>query len=148
MKNFKLLPILGLALLIAGCGANAEPKETMMVYKSATCGCCTGWKNHMASSGYKVKVVNLADKDLAAIKHKYGVSGSLMSCHTAVVGDYFIEGHIPSKVVDKLLIEKPLVDGIAMVGMPSGSPGMPGPKNEIWKIYSIRDGKISEYHEL
>ena len=102
----------------------------------------------MVSNGYKVKVVNLGDRDLAAIKQKYDVPRSLMSCHTAVFGDYFVEGHIPSKVVDKLLAEKPLIDGIAMAGMPSGSPGMPGPKNKTWKIYSLKDGKISEYQEL
>jgi hypothetical protein len=102
----------------------------------------------MVSSGYKVNVVNLGERDLAAIKHKYGISGSLRSCHTAVIGDYFVEGHIPSKVVDKLLTEKPLIDGIAMGGMPSGSPGMPGPKNETWKIYSYKNGNISEYQEL
>ncbi len=148
MNNFKYLPILGLALLISGCGANAEPKETITVYKSATCGCCTGWAKHMESSGYKIDVVDLEENDLMAIKRKYGISRSVMSCHTAVIGDYFVEGHIPSKVVDKLLAEKPPIDGIAMAGMPSGSPGMPGPKNEIWKIYALKDGKISEYQEL
>jgi hypothetical protein len=148
MKNFKFLPILGLVLLVVGCGSNAAPKETMTVYKSSTCGCCKGWKNHMASSGYNVKVVNLGNNDLGAIKRKYGISQSLRSCHTAVVGDYFIEGHIPSKVVDDLLAEKPPIDGIAMAGMPSGSPGMPGPKNETWKIYSFEDGKSSAYRKL
>ncbi len=148
MKNFKYLPVLGLALLITGCGASADSKETVTVYKSATCGCCTGWKDHMVSSGYQVKVVNLGERDLAAIKRKYDIPRPLVTCHTAVVGDYFVEGHIPSKVIDRLLAEKPPIDGIAMAGMPSGSPGMPGPKNEIWKIYSLKDGKVSEYQEL
>ncbi len=148
MKNVKYLPVLGLALFITGCGASAEQKEIVTVYKSATCGCCTGWKNHMASSGYKVKVVNLNDRDLAAIKRKYDIPRPLVTCHTAVIGDYFVEGHIPSKVIDMLLAEKPLIDGIAMAGMPSGSPGMPGPKNETWKIYSLTDGKPAAYQEL
>jgi hypothetical protein len=148
MKNFKLLTILGLALLITACGSNAAPKETITLYKSYTCGCCTGWKSHMASNGYKVNVVNMQDKDMAAIKRKYGIPRSLETCHTAVIGDYIVEGHIPSKVVDKLLTEKPAIDVIAMAGMPSGSPGMPGPKNETWKIYSIKNGKISMYDEL
>ena len=148
MKHFKFLPILGLALLITGCGPNVAPKGTMTLYKSSTCGCCSGWKDHMASNGYKVNVVNMGDTDLRAIKRKYGVSPSLTSCHTAVIGDYFIEGHIPSKVVDNLLTERPPIDGIAMAGMPSGSPGMPGPKNESWKIFSLKDGKISMYDKL
>lgn len=148
MKIYKYLLVLGLAFFVASCGANADTKETITVYKSDTCGCCTGWKDHMERSGYKVKVVNLGQSDLAAIKIKYDIPGPLRTCHTAVIGDYFVEGHIPSKVVDKLLAENPPIDGIAMAGMPSGSPGMPGPKNEIWKVYSLKDGQVSEYQEL
>jgi len=148
MKSFKFLPILGLALLVAGCGSNATPKETITLYKSYTCGCCNGWKEHMESNGYKVNVVNMEDKDMPAIKRKYQVSRSLQSCHTAIIGDYIVEGHIPSKVIDKLLTEKPAIDGIGMAGMPSGSPGMPGPKNETWKIYSMKNGKTSLYEKL
>jgi hypothetical protein len=148
MNKFKFLSILGLALLIMGCGAKAEPKATMTVYKSATCGCCSGWANHMESNGYEIKVVNLGNDDLSAIKHKFGISRSVMSCHTAVVGDYFVEGHIPSKVVDQLLAEKPPINGIAMAGMPAGTPGMPGPKNDVWKIHAMKDGEISAYLEL
>ena len=148
MKTFKLLPILTLAVLVAGCGTNAAPKETITLYKSYTCGCCNGWKEHMESNGYKVDVVNMEDKDMPAIKSKYSVPRSLYSCHTAIIGDYIVEGHIPSKVIDKLLAEKPAIDGIGMAGMPSGSPGMPGPKNETWKIYSVKNGKISLYEKL
>ncbi len=148
MNKFQLLPILGLALLIAGCDTNAAPKETITLYKSYTCGCCNGWKDHMRSNGYKVNVVNMEDKYMPAIKRKYGISSSLKSCHTAIIGDYIVEGHIPSKVVDKLLTEKPAIDGIAMADMPSGSPGMPGSKNETWKIYSFKNDKISMYDEL
>jgi hypothetical protein len=148
MKTVKLLPVLGLALLLTGCGTDAESKETITLYKSYTCGCCKGWKEHMVSNGYKIKVVNLDDKDLPAIKSKYRIPRSVMSCHTAVIGDYVVEGHVPSAIVDNLLAEKPAIDGIAMVGMPSGSPGMPGPKNELWRIYSIKDGQVSLYAEI
>ncbi len=148
MKMFKLISIPALLLIVAGCGTNAAPKETITLYKSYTCGCCTGWKEHMESNGYKINVVNMEDKDLPAIKKKYGIARSLQSCHTSIIGDYIVEGHIPSKVIDKLLKERPKIDGIAMAGMPSGSPGMPGPKNETWKIYSIKDGKIKPYDQL
>jgi len=148
MKKLRYFATLGLALLIAGCGTNAAPKETITLYKSYTCGCCNGWKDHMVSNGYQVNVVNMEDKDMPAIKRKYGISGSLNSCHTAIIGDYVVEGHIPSKVIDKLLTEKPDIDGIGMAGMPSGSPGMPGPKNEAWKIYAFKKGKISLYEKL
>lgn len=148
MKTFKFLPLLGVTLLVVGCGSNAAPKETITLYKSYTCGCCTGWKEHMESNGYKVDVVNMEDKDMPAIKSKYRVPRTLNSCHTAIIGDYIVEGHIPSKVIDKLLTEKPDIDGIGMAGMPSGSPGMPGRKNEPWKIYSVKNGKISLYEQL
>jgi len=102
----------------------------------------------MVSNGYEVNVVNLEGDNLTAIKSKYGIPHSVMSCHTAVIGDYVVEGHVPSGMVDKLLTERPAIDGLAMVGMPSGSPGMPGPKNETWKIYSIKDGQVSLYEEI
>ncbi len=102
----------------------------------------------MESNGYKVDVVNMEDKDLPAIKSKYNVPKTVQSCHTAIIGDYIVEGHIPSKVIDKLLTEKPAIDGIGMAGMPSGSPGMPGPKNQTWKIYSMKDGKTTLYEKL
>jgi hypothetical protein len=102
----------------------------------------------MESAGYKIDVVNMESKDMNAIKRKYNVSKTLESCHTAIIGDYIVEGHIPHKVIDKLLAEKPAIDGIGMAGMPSGSPGMPGPKNQTWKIYSMKDGKIALYEKL
>lgn len=148
MNKYQILPILGLVLVLAGCGSNTAPKESITVYKSYTCGCCDGWTEHMRSNGYKVKVVNLEDKDIPAVKKKYHIPSHLESCHTAIIGNYIVEGHIPSKVIDKLLAEKPAIDGIGMAGMPSGSPGMPGPKNETWKIYSMKDGKTSLYEEL
>jgi len=148
MKKFKLLLMLSLAWLIAGCGTNAAPKETITLYKSASCGCCGGWKDHMVSNGYKVEVVNVAGQDMAAIKQKYGVSKALQSCHTAVIGGYVAEGHVPSKVVDKLLVEKPAIDGVALAGMPAGSPGMPGPKKEVWRIYSFKKSNIALYDQL
>ncbi len=148
MKLFKFLPILGLALLITGCGTSAAPKETITMYKSYTCGCCTGWKEHMESNGYKVDVVNMEMKDLHAVKRKYKIPKTLESCHTSIIGDYIVEGHIPSKVIDKLLTEKPAIYGIGMGGMPQGSPGMPGRKKETWNVYSIKGGKISLYEKL
>ncbi len=148
MRPVQLVTVFGLILVVAGCGTSADPKQTIKLYKSYTCGCCGGWKDHMESNGYKVEVVNMEDKDLPAIKKKYGISRSLESCHTAIVGNYIVEGHIPAKVVDNLLAEKPDIDGIAMQGMPAGSPGMPGRKNQPWKIYSMKNGKIELYKKL
>ena len=97
----------------------------------------------MRQQGFEVEVVSVVDLD--TIKDKYNIPKNLESCHTAIVGDYVVEGHIPIDVVDKLLEEKPDIDGIALPRMPSGSPGMPGPKTGEWIIYGLEEGQYSEY---
>jgi hypothetical protein len=92
------------------------------VYKSATCGCCAKWNDHMRTAGFTVNSTDLPD--VAAVKDKHGVPAALRSCHTAVVGGYVIEGHVPADVIKKLLRERPAIVGIAAPGMPTGSPGM------------------------
>ncbi len=82
---------------------------------------------------------------MSSIKRRLQISRNMESCHTAVIGDYFVEGHLPVEAVAKLLAEKPAIDGIALPGMPSGSPGMPGPKTAAFKIYALSDGKTSEF---
>jgi hypothetical protein len=122
--RFFLLPFALAALLLAP-AAHAEDKH-IEVWKSASCGCCQGWIDYMESKGYKAKVTELDDMD--AIKAQLGVPTRMQSCHTARVNGYIIEGHVPAEAIDKLLAEKPKVSGIASPGMPSGSPGMSGPK--------------------
>jgi len=94
----------------------------MTVYKTPTCGCCAKWVDHMKAAGFDVKVQDM--DDLTEIKQASGVPVRLRSCHTAVVGNYVVEGHVPADVVKKLLAEKPKTTGIAVPGMPVGSPGM------------------------
>ncbi|MCA1585360.1 MAG: DUF411 domain-containing protein [Acidobacteria bacterium] len=94
------------------------------VYKSPTCGCCSKWVDHMADAGFKVRVTDLADHELDQLKAKSGVPAQTQSCHTAIVGGYAIEGHVPATEVKRLLDEKPALAGIAVPGMPIGSPGM------------------------
>lgn len=115
-----------LTLLAALPAWSAEREVTM--WKSPTCGCCEGWAEHMRQSGYKVKSVDVDDID--QIKRAYGIPAPMQSCHTAKVDGYLIEGHVPAEAVDKLLKEKPRTRGIASPGMPMGSPGMGGPKEE------------------
>ena len=97
----------------------------------------------MMSQGFEVDIETVNNLDI--IKAQYNIPKNLESCHTAIVGDYIVEGHIPIEIIDKLLNEKPDIDGIALPRMPSGSPGMPGPKRGEWIIYSIKDGQYSEY---
>jgi hypothetical protein len=112
------------ALSIAAVGAAGHQVKgpEMTVYKSATCGCCSKWIEHMKSAGFQVRAVDL--EDLTEAKQAAGVPLKLQTCHTALVEGYAVEGHVPADLVKKLLAEKPKVAGIAVPGMPSGSPGM------------------------
>ena len=117
----------------------------MIVYKSVSCGCCGIYSSYFGREGNSaVEVRNVGDMD--EIKERFNVPADLETCHTTVVGDYFIEGHVPLEVVEKLLKEKPDLAGIALPGMPQGSPGMPGFKNGDWIIYGVNhDGTYQEY---
>ena len=121
-------------------------KEKLVVYKSPTCGCCVGWGSYMKKNGFDVEDVNA--EDLSSIKDEHQIPYNMQSCHTAVIGDYFVEGHMPIEAVNKLLEEKPDIDGIALPEMPAGSPGMPGVKREEFIIYSLKDGVESEFMRL
>jgi len=92
------------------------------VYKSPSCGCCSSWVDHMRANGYSMKTVEI--DDLEKIKKMAGVPDHLQSCHTAFVGEYVLEGHVPAADVARLLAEGPVAIGLAVGGMPSGAPGM------------------------
>lgn len=94
----------------------------MTVYKSASCGCCAAWVDHARKHGFTVRVVDT--EDLASVKREMGIPTRLQSCHTVMVGTYVVEGHVPADDVKKLLATKPKVRGLAVPGMPVGSPGM------------------------
>jgi hypothetical protein len=116
------------------------------VWKSSTCGCCGGWVAYMRGKGYAVSVNNVADPD--TIKASLGVPEPLYSCHTAKVDGYLIEGHVPEKAVAKLLAERPNIKGIALPGMPEGSPGMDGPPG-IYRIVGFEaNGRIRRFAEV
>lgn len=112
----------------------------VVLYKSPSCGCCGQYTEYLKDEGYGVEV-KLTD-DMGAIKKELGVPYELESCHSMEVGGYVIEGHVPEAAIEKLLVEKPDIKGIGLSGMPSGSPGMPGPKNGDFVIYEItHDGE-------
>ena len=95
---------------------------TMVVHKNATCGCCAKWVDHVRQAGFKVAVRNEASID--AVKARLGVPAKLASCHTAEVAGYVIEGHVPAQDIQRLIRERPAAKGLAVAGMPQGSPGM------------------------
>jgi hypothetical protein len=132
---------------VALIGAQTAPaaKPVVTVYKSPTCGCCSKWIEHMQAGGFEVKAVDVEDIDL--VKKTYGVPASAASCHTALVGGYVIEGHVPAESVSRLIREKPALAGIAVPGMPAGSPGMevPGRKDAYSVISFDKAGKQSVY---
>ena len=120
MLDFKRLFILFTLLLATGT-AIAEPLIT--VHKSPSCGCCGKWVDYLRKEGFEVKAIDEAN--LTPIKEKAGVKPEMASCHTAMVDGYVLEGHVPADVIAKLLAERPAgVVGLAVPGMPMGSPGM------------------------
>ncbi|MFE4108508.1 DUF411 domain-containing protein [Almyronema epifaneia] len=138
-------------------GPNAQPgtqaaKQVAMtseitVFRSPTCGCCGQWIEHMEAAGFTVK--DDLTEDMTAIKEQYGVPANLASCHTTIVDDYVVEGHIPAEDVQRLLVEKPDVAGIAVPGMPIGSPGMEsGDYVEPYTVFSFTEsGETAAFAE-
>ncbi len=136
-----------LVLFLVGCNSETGSETKAVVFKSASCGCCGIYAEYMDHKGFDVNVETT--ELMGQVKQKYDVPSHLESCHTTDVGGYFVEGHIPVEAIEKLLTEKPEIAGIAMPGMPSGSPGMPGPKDEIWTIYAVHhNGSISEFMKI
>lgn len=128
--------------------AQTSAKPQMTVYKSATCGCCSKWVEHMQANGFEVKAINVDDID--KVKRERGVPEAAASCHTAVVNGYIVEGHVPADAVMKMLKDKPAIVGIATPGMPMGSPGMemPNGQKEPYTIVSFdKAGKTAVYQK-
>lgn len=114
------------------------------VYASPTCGCCTAWTDHLRANDFLVTVERLAD--VTPIKRQFGVPESLWSCHTAMVHAYTIEGHVPADLVQRLVRERPAIAGLAVPGMPNGSPGMEGAKKDPYDVLSFTaDGVTRTY---
>lgn len=128
--------ILSVALLSA-CGPGDKPGQpTVEVWKSATCKCCSKWVEHLRQSGFNVTVHN--QSDVSPIKAKLGVPERLAACHTGAVGGYVVEGHVPAEDIKRMLAEKPPIKGLAVPGMPVGSPGMEqGERHDPYDTLSI-----------
>lgn len=130
------------ALMFAGAAQAAGP--IVEVYKSATCGCCKDWVEHLRANGFEVRAHDVADP--AAYRARYGVPEALGSCHTAVVDGYAIEGHVPASDIKRLLAQRPKATGLSVPGMPLGSPGMEGPRADPYNVMLIdKAGRYSVY---
>ena len=126
--------------------ATDSTKIAATIYKSPSCGCCGKHAAYLGTKNFSVTIIKESNMD--AIKDRYNIPAAMESCHTTVIGDYIVEGHVPIEAITKLLTEKPDIDGIALPDMPAGSPGMPGRKSEPFVIYALSDGTISEYMTL
>ena len=123
--------------------ANIDDKQFVEVFKTPSCGCCYGYVLFLEDEKFEVKQTDM--RSLHSIKQKYNIPVEMQSCHTTIMGKYFIEGHVPIEAINKLLKEQPDIDGIALPGMPIGTPGMPGDKKEPYVIYQLIDGKFSVF---
>jgi hypothetical protein len=117
-----VLVTMALAMTASRSLAAADTRPEVRIWKDPSCGCCGAWGDHLARAGFPMHVVEV--DDMRAVKHRLGVPGDLQSCHTAEVGKYVLEGHVPAIAVVRLLAERPDIRGLAVAGMPIGSPGM------------------------
>lgn len=127
-----------LVFLVTGVSAEAAERAGITVYRDPGCRCCGGWMEHLAAEGLQPE--NITTADLDALKQEYGVPGSFTSCHTAILDDYVIEGHVPIADIKRLLTEHPDIRGITVPGMPIGTPGMESEtERESFTVFSFDD---------
>lgn len=135
---------LGIAAMLVAATAMTWPEQArqqaastrMVVYKSPTCGCCTKWIENMRANGFTVEIHD--QDDVTPIKRASGVPAGAESCHTAQVGGYVVEGHVPAADIRRMLRERPQIVGIAAPGMPAGSPGMEvGNRRDAYDVVSF-----------
>ena len=119
-------------------------KPTITVYKDPSCGCCKNWVEYLVKHGYQVDAKDTPD--MPALKRTLGVPAGLTACHTAVVNGYLIEGHVSAEDIDRLLAQKPKIAGLAVPGMPAGSPGMDGPRTQRYQVLAFdKNGKTTVF---
>jgi hypothetical protein len=129
------LMVLAVEALWAGPAPGAS-QIPITVYKTPNCGCCTLWAEHMQENGFTVEVTSVSETQ--TLRAQLGIPDHLASCHTAVVGDYWVEGHVPADLISRLLAENPNdIEGIAAPGMPLGSPGMEAPNASTYQVVTV-----------
>lgn len=128
---------------------NTEKVEgtPITLYKSPNCGCCVGHAAELGRIGFDVEIIPI--DYIGYIKTKYNIPQNMQSCHTSIIENYFVEGHVPIKAINRLIEEKPDIQGISLPRMPSGSPGMPGIKQGDFVIYSLdNEGNWDEWMRI
>jgi hypothetical protein len=139
-RTLAIIPLMVLPHLRA-----ASPE--VIVYKTRTCGCCAKWVDHLKANGFAPTVNDVPST--AEYRRKYGVPDQLQSCHTATVGGYTVEGHVPASDIQQLLKKRPKATGLAVPGMPLGSPGMEGPRSDTYSVLLFHsDGRTSVFRRV
>lgn len=145
-----------LAAALTACGGESEAAERVplaeaqgtevVVYKTPTCGCCAAWGDHLREAGFTVKEVDQPYAELTKTKREHGIGQHEESCHTGLVDGYVVEGHVPAADIARMLRERPDIRGLAVPGMPMGSPGMEGPVKQDYDVLALQpDGTTSVY---
>jgi hypothetical protein len=150
MRSVRMTIVGVCVVAVAGLAVAAQRARqvTVEVYKTSTCGCCSNWVTHLQQNGFATRVTDIGD--LSEIKTRHQVPRGVQSCHTAVVEGYVVEGHVPAKEIQRLLRERPPVAGLAVPGMPVGSPGMEvGTRVEAYDVLTFdrrgRTGVFASY---
>lgn len=143
--------VTGLSLVVYAGVLAAQPKPVSSrvaatVYKTSSCGCCKLWAEHLQANGFAVETKDVSSAEVRAVSKAAGLPDDGVSCHTARIGGYVVEGHVPAADIQRMLKEKPAIAGIAAPGMPMGSPGMEqGGKEPFDVVAFTKDGKMTVY---
>jgi len=146
MNRFVPTLLVTTGLLFAAGTAQAALPDEATLYKNPQCGCCDAYARQLEALGVDVTIVD--NVPVGEVKERAGLPYGLGSCHTIEMGEYVIEGHVPFAAVEKLFEERPDTDGLGLAGMPIGTPGMPGPKQDDWNVYQFRAGEAQPYMTL
>lgn len=138
LSSFALISALGIPFTAHAAQAVID------VYKTSSCGCCKAWVTHLEKNGFKVRAHDVEDPGV--VRKRGGISDEHASCHTAKVGKYTVEGHVPAADIKRLLLTKPNADGLAVPGMPMGSPGMEGGRSDAYDVLIVKNGRASVFN--
>lgn len=134
------------ALSVAALALPAAAAIPAVVHRNPWCGCCEAWAEHLEDHGFAVTIEE--SEDLAPLKRELGVPPNLESCHTALIEGYVVEGHVPADVIRRLLDERPAVTGLAVPGMPAGSPGMETGTTEPYAVFAFGPEGVTLYQQI
>jgi hypothetical protein len=144
VKRRNILVAIASLVVVARSSHSQSSGPLVTVYKDATCGCCGKWVEHLKANGFTVKVQEVSDT--SPYERQYRVPRSMVSCHTAVVNGYTIEGHVPAADIKRLLSERPKVVGLAVPGMPAGTPGMEAAHSDAYSVFAFDESSHSSVY--